>query len=207
MVVEQTTEQRRQPQTVVLKIKGDKYRKDFPNGTSAIYDLSTGDTIRIDHAAKTFRKLSGKEVREALADNQQKSGQPPPKPPKITDTGTSGKVDGHDAEIYTASAAGAIFTYWVAKDYPDMAAVSAEMKKFRDKSDAFSKANNIPVDPSQIDGIILKSESLSAGGGATTITLLSAKVQVVDDSEFVVPEGYKEVVPPPARPIPRAATQ
>jgi hypothetical protein len=207
VVVEQITEARMQPQTITLKIKGDKYRKDFSNGTSAIYDMTTGDTIRIDHQKKTFRKLSGKEVAAAIEGYQRMSGAKPAAPPKIVDTGKMEKVDGHDAEVYTAAAPGSTYTYWLTKDYPDFASVNEEMKKFQERSDIFDKSESLASEASELDGIVVKSQSLSSGGEVTTITLISAKVQAIDDSEFQAPQGYTEIFEPPPRPIPAPAIQ
>lgn len=207
VVVEQITEARRQPETITIKVKGDKCRKDLPNRTSAIYDVSTGDVIRIDHASKHFKRISGKTVQAAEKIFQDESGGRPAGPPRFVDTGKTEKVDGHVAEIYTAATPGATYTFWVTKDYPDYASLSAEMKKFRERHGAPEEAGDLSPDASQLDGIVIKTQSLTAGGELTTIRLISAKTETLEDSEFQPPAGYEEVNPQPAQPVPGQPAQ
>jgi hypothetical protein len=207
VLVEQIVEPRLLPQTITITVKGDKLRKDLPNNISIIDDLATGDSLRINHAAKVFKKISMKDAQEAIAQLHHSASITPAKPPAIVDTGKSEKVDGHDAEIYTASTPAATYVYWVTKDYPDYAVVREEMKKLRELGKTLDKANNLSPDDSQLDGIVIKSQSLSAAGKLTTITLVSAKAKPVDDSEFRIPDGYTEIITRPMEPIPDAPAQ
>ncbi len=189
VVVEQIAATRQHALTITTKVKGGKCRKDYSNNTSVIYDLATGDSVRIDHAAKTYRITTGKEVAGVTEAFEKKVGTKPPRMPAVTDTGKTEKVNGHDAEVYTATSGELSYTFWVAKEYPDYAALRDEIKKFNARNPGTGVSAGAP----QLDGIVLKSESLSDAGSVTTITLLSAKVQDVDDSEFKPPAGYQDV--------------
>jgi hypothetical protein len=193
VVVEETVAFREAPSTMTIKIKGDKCREDFSDRTSIIYDLSTGDSIRIAHATMSYKRISAKQEETIINALKQEGASMPEKPPKIVDTGKTEKVNGHDAEIYTAHTPAATFTYWVTKDYPDYAALRDEMKKFQSRSDAMNKTGYLLPDPTQLDGLVVKSTRLSSAGSATIVTLVSAKIQALDDVEFKPPAGYKEI--------------
>lgn len=206
VVVYQISEPRRPMQTVTIEVKGDKCRQDFSKKASVIYDLTTGDSIRINHAAKSFTKVSLKQVEAAMEFMRKNAAAAPPPPPKIVDTGRSEKVDGRDAEIYTAATSSASYTFWVTKDYPDYAEVNDKLKRLRERGGAPDTADNLSSAALQFDGIVIQSESLSASGSSTVIKLVSVKAEALDDSEFRVPEGYTDDTPPPlAQPVPSPA--
>lgn len=200
VIVEQTVVPRMPAQNTITKIKGNKFRKDFPNRISAIYDLDSGGSIRIDHQMKSFKRISRSQG-EALTKILDKIGGPTPAaPPAMVDTGKTENVNGHETEVYTAAMPSATYTYWVAKDYPDYAAMNEETKKLREWSEAMNKEDNLSPDLSKLDGMVVKSERVSAGGEVTTITLISAKIQPLDDQEFQPPAGYTEVLSPGSAP-------
>lgn len=180
-----------------MKIKGDKARTDTvpdadPNaGMSTILDLASGDRITLDHKLRQFTRRSA-----AGADGGREAA--PAAPPQPRDTGKKEKVGEYEAEIYTTETPDAKFTYWITKDYPDGAAVNGEMKKIR----IMDKKRYHSPDLTKLEGVVVKSEvTLKSGpdpGHSMVVTLISAKIQPVDDSEFRVPGEYLEVRIPAA---------
>ncbi len=120
--------------------------------------------------------------------------------PQIVDTGKTEKVGDYTAEIYTAETPAAKFTFWITKDYPDYAAVNAELKKLRTMEGKLT--GNLYPDFAKTDGVTIKFTVLLNTGKLTTTTLTSAKVQPVDDAEFQLPGDYTEIQPAAATTAP-----
>jgi len=198
VVVEQSLESRQQPKTITIQTKDDKYRIDYGDKLSVIYNLATGDSIRVDHSAATYTTLSGSQA-VAMKNSMQKAGiVPTGKPPRIVDTGKTEKINGYNAEVYTAETPSATYTFWVTKDYPNFDVVRQEMKKVQAASDALDQPGFLSLDLSKLDGLVIKSERLTGGGELMTLTLQSATIQPVADAEFQPPVGYKDISLPAA---------
>ncbi|HWB59294.1 MAG TPA: DUF4412 domain-containing protein [Chthoniobacteraceae bacterium] len=203
LVMVQKTEVDGKPLTITTKIHDGKLRTDVTQGdsptpvTSTIFDLATGDSISINHRTKQFTKITAAQMLAkkemalaALADAAQPA-----------DTGKKEKVGDYEAEIFTTENTNAKYTYWISKDYPDAAAVKAEMKKVQAMQTTFLHAPDL----SKLDGVVVKNEVRLKGAGPSdapplAVTLVSAKVQPVDESEFQPPVGYAETDPPPPPP-------
>ena len=193
VVVEQSVVSRHQPQTITVKTKGDKCRIDYTDRLSYIYNLATGDSIRVDHSLKTFVKVSASQLQALKKALEVEGGATTAKPPKIVDTGKSEKLNGYDAEIYTAQTPAATYTFWVVKDYPGYAALNEEIKKIQAQDDVLGQMSDLSLELPNFDGMLIQSEKLSSSGQLTAITLVSAKIRQVDDVEFQPPAGYKDV--------------
>jgi len=111
---------------------------------------------------------------------------------KPVDTGKSEKVNDYTAEVYTAQTPAGKFTYWVAKDYPNAAALKEQMgvlqKSIQSK---LGPAGSFLPDTATLPGVTLKTEMVIFGR-TTTTTLVSAKDASVDDADFQAPAGYTE---------------
>lgn len=195
----QTAEPRFDPQTITIKIKGDKYRTDISQKFSSIADLVSDDIIVINHAAKTYWKIPGARIKAQNAPVREVDPKAPVAPataPALIDTGKTEKIGDYDAEVYTAHNAYATYTYWVTKDYPDYALVSEELKKIQAMNAGLNKTDPFSPDLSKLDGLVLKFQQMSASGKSTTTTLVSAKIQPVDEAELHAPDGYTETSGP-----------
>jgi hypothetical protein len=189
LVVVQTYESGGKTWTVTTRIKGDRVRKDGFGGTSFILDLAGGSATIISNPEDTFAKLPlGQMVANAKTSFGGDAASPTG-PPELADTGKMEKVAGYNAEIYTADSPAARFTCWIAKDYPEYAALNERWKKYR----LLEKTGGLYPDLSKLDGMVVKSEIEFHAGKTTTTTLVSARIEPVDDSEFQPPAGYMEV--------------
>ena len=195
LVITQQVDTGGQVQTNTMKIKGNLVcTEGATHGT--IIDTNNGDLIIIDNAQKTYMKINGiqrKELEEKMQALTHSTGAAPnAERPKLVDTGRKEKVNGYDAEIYTAESPLFKFTYWVSSDYPNAAALHQQMKQLEQsvQNSIGSALKNVP-DTSTLDGIILKTQTV-AGGRTITTTLLSIKDTPVDDADFQVPAGYTE---------------
>ena len=195
--------------SITFKIHGDKIRQDLAGGNSGdisvIKDASTGDTLVLMRQQKLFTKPAA---------NTKDLKNPDAALSKPLDTGTSDKVDNYDAEVFTWAADrklwndtnGIIQTLWVAKDYPNYENIKADLAKLDRANVAFPGKGMSPA-ISTLPGMVVKSRLLVKMGEAVrtiTITLLSAKEEPVDPSNFEVPGDYKEWTPqqPPSQPPP-----
>lgn len=189
LVLVQTYESDTGRWNVTTRYKGDRVRKDIEGGTSMIFDLVSGETVTIDHAQKTFARHSLAEMIEitrlSLGQGAASSGAPP----ELADTGKKEAVNGYDAEIYTAEAPYAQFISWMAKDYPGYPAMNERMKKYR----LLERIGGLYPDVSKLDGMMVKSRIIFSTGKTATSTLVSTKIEPIDDAVFQVPADYKEV--------------
>jgi Domain of unknown function (DUF4412) len=173
-----------------IKIKGSLARIDLPmpaemgtGTTTSIIDLGKGKITLLNAATKVAIQ---DDLRSALKDTAASGGAN--EEPKAT--GAQEKIGDWEAEIYEATEDGAKEKFWVAKDFPDAAAILAEFKKFENATSSklgFSRllASNLP-------GIRVKLEAVSPDG-KVTITTVSASIAPVPASEFVAPPGYRKV--------------
>jgi len=188
-----------QSQNMTIKIKGDKMRTDIAAQMSTITDTNTGDVITIMHPQKSYLKISASKTKELITKMQAMQGQTAAtatEKPKIVATGKKEKVNDYNTEIYTAESPTMKFTYWVAKDFPNAAAVQEQMKKMQDgmQSKIGTAGNSVP-DISILPGLPLKTEIVT-GGQTITTTLISVKQSPVDDADLQIPADYKEMQMP-----------
>jgi hypothetical protein len=218
LVIVQNVESGGNAHDVTIKIKGDKFRTDIADQLSSITDLNNGDTITLVHARKAYMKTTGDQMRDLIEKKMKAAmddgGAPSavaPVTPKIVDTGKSEKVGDFNAEIYTSQTKLMKFTYWISKDYTNYAVVNAQMQQFKGRqhalSDKMTSRNYLVPDTTKLDGLVLKTVMEDSKGVTSQMTLVSARVQPVDDTDFQVPADYTEVPQPamPASVAPQAA--
>ncbi|WP_166442953.1 DUF4412 domain-containing protein [Phragmitibacter flavus] len=183
IVIEQTIESSVQPTSkMTMKMKGSKLRTDIGDQMTSILDTETFDSITLMHPNKTIIKGDGAQLKAAAATATEDLSMKP------VDTGKTEKVGGYNCSVWTVDVAGSKITIWATKDYPDYAAIKAEL-------DVQTKASGQPNPMAAIDGMVMKTVAEIAGTKMTT-TLDSAKKTPVDDSEFATPAGYTEMVMP-----------
>jgi len=178
--------------TMTLKIKGDKIRMDSSPQMSTITDTTTGDTITILHATKSYMKIS-KATMEQLKTVKNQASSPKEKP-ELVDTGKSEKVRNFNTELYTLDTPTSHFRFWATKDIPNYAAVQEQLRKFRAMSTLGPVATSAP-DTGEMQGMVVKTEIVSKEH-TMTITVLSAEEKPIDDAEMAPPAGYTEVSMP-----------
>lgn len=184
---------------LTLRIKGDKARADISPQITMITDLATGDTVSLNHNAKTMVRIPGTEatkMRELSAGLK-----PGAEPPKLTPTQRKEKVDNRDCEIFTWKVGELEVTDWIDPNYADWKVVLGELLRFQNAGLANSAQPLMPP-LDQFPGMVMKRE-MNHKGTKTTSTLLSVKTDAIDAQIFQTPEGYKEQ---PAPKLPEAPT-
>lgn len=200
LTVVQKTEGSMNAKELTLRIKGDKARADITPQISMITDLATGDTLSLNHTAKTMVRIPGTEaakMRELSAGLK-----PGAEPPKLTPTQRKEKVDNHDCQVFTWRVGELEVTDWIDPTYADWKTVLGELQRFQNAGLANSAQPLMPP-LDQFPGMVVKRE-MNHKGTKTTSTLVSVKTDPLDAKIFETPEGYKEQ-PAPKLPDPSPA--
>jgi hypothetical protein len=172
---------------MVMKVKGDKARTDMPAGMmgnmTVLMDVKAGESITLMHGPKMMLRMKTGDAMAAAAAAVDATKIQKPKA-----TGQTEKVGAWDAEIFEAETGMGPARMWVAKDFPNYAAVQKELKRI---SDATTKGKTF--DPSNFDmgGMVVKSE-MSSPVGKIISTLVRVDTKSLDAREFEVPQGYTE---------------
>lgn len=178
---------------LVVKIKETKARAELSPQISYIIDGASGDSITLMHAQKAFMRVSA-EQGKALMEQMQKSAGNGGVPPKPVASGLKETVEQWQAEIFTWSSGSLSVKYWVAKDFPNAAAIQAAMDKARAGGlGAFNK-NLLPAS-SDFPGMVVKTE-MKMKQKTITSTIVSVKEEAVDPKQFEIPADYKELPTP-----------
>jgi hypothetical protein len=195
-VIVQRVEGAMQSGMMTLKFKESKSRADVAPEMSTITDGATGEVITLMHLKKGFMRIPA-ESTKALMEEMQKRQKIAPKGadlPKLVPNGKKEKVENRECEVFTWNGTGVSATYWVARDYPNYAAISAAMEKCLNSGLAALSLQMTPR-PNDFPGMVIKTEMLINGQKVTT-TLVSVTDQNLDAALFVVPSDYKELPTP-----------
>jgi len=195
LVIEQKMESSFMNGSMIMKVKGERARMDVPSPvgqTTVLMDMKSGEMTTLMHAQKMAMKMNMAQAKAAAEAQQKNSGVDFTKmAPKAT--GEKGKVGEWDCEIYQMDMGNGMSSkMWVAKSYPNYKAIMEQMNKINNAASA-----GMGMDPSKFDlgGMTVKTE-VTTPLGKVVSTLVSAKEQAVDDSEFAVPAGYNEMKMP-----------
>jgi hypothetical protein len=190
---------------MTIKVKGDKARIDAPPHITAIFDGTTGELINLLNDQKTVVRISPDKMR-AVVDTLNKFGnnKAGSQKPRLKPTGQRETINGYDTEQYTYDGPDFKATYWIAPNYPNGAAVLAQLQSI--KSEFWDAANtkmpdfrDFPGLPIQMRIIVGKQDAAgghdaSASGHPTEITstITGVGLDSVPDSQFSVPADFKE---------------
>lgn len=177
---------------VTTKIKGEQARVDMGDKMSVIVGAE-GMTMLM-HAQKMMMKKDLASIKAAVetAGKALMGNQPPAKP---VATGQKEKVGEWDTEIYTWEGKMGKGRFWVAKNFPKHAEISAISDKLG-KVVGNAMAGMSPQ-AADFDGMVVKSD-VTIMGKSVTSHLVSAKEETVSPEEFVPPAGYHEMRMPGA---------
>ena len=165
-------------ENMTIKVKGNKARIDAPS------------QIKMRAIADMVDKFS-----------KNKAGS---QKPRLTPTGQKEVINGYDTDQYTYDGPDFKATYWIAPNYPNGAAVLAQLQSI--KSEFWDAANtkmpdfrDFPGLPIQMRIIVGKQNAAgghdpSASGHPTEITstITGVSLNSIADSEFTVPADFKE---------------
>ena len=194
---------------MTIKVKGDKARIDAPPQMTAIFDGSSGELINLLNDQKTVVRISPEKMR-AIGEmlNKASNNKTGPATTRLTATGQKEMIDGYETEQYTYEGPDFRATYWIAPNYPNGAAVLAQLQSI--KSELWDAANTKMPDFRDFPGlpirmrVIVGKQNQAAAHNATVPdhpTEIMGKVTAVSldsipDSEFRVPATFTEAKPP-----------
>ena len=188
-----------------IKLKGDKVRIEASPQVTTIIDGKTGEVTNLMNDQKTVVRISGEKTKAVTnminRFDVKKEGAGKV---KLTPTGQKETVNGYETEQYTYDGPDFKATYWIASNYPDGAAILAQLKSI--KSEFWDAANPGGPDLRDFPGLPIRTRMTTtkqsqptkpggtALGGATeiTTTIISANQNPISDAEFTVPSEFKE---------------
>src|SRR6266516_5505742 len=189
---------------MTIKLKGDKARIDASPQITAIFDGRTGELINLLNDQKTIVRITPDKMR-AIADMLNKFGSNKGSDkPRLTPTGQREMINGYETEQYTYEGPDFKATYWIAPNYPNGAAVLAQLQSI--KSELWDAANTKMPDFRDFPGLPIRMRMIvgkenpagehsdSAAGHPTEITstVTGVSLDSIADSQFTVPANFKE---------------
>ena len=192
LTVVQKTEGAMNSGQMSLRIKGDKARADLSGQISMITDLTTGDTLSLNHTAKVMVRISGAEATKMR--DLSVELKPNAEAPKLTPTQRKEKVDNRECQVFTWKVGNMEVTDWIDPAFADWKTILGELMRFQNAGLANSAQPLMPP-LDQFPGMVVKRE-MNHKGTKTTATLISSKMDPIDAKVFEVPQGYKEQIAP-----------
>ncbi len=190
---------------MTIKIKGDKARVEASPQLTTIVDGKTGEVINLINDEKTVVRISPDKMK-AVTDMIKKFNAPKEGAEKatLTPTGQKETVNGYETEQYTYDGPEFKATFWIATNYPDGAAILAQLQSI--KSEFWNAANtrmpdyrDFPGVPIRTRMVITKPDQANKTGATTpsrateiTTTIASVSQNPLSDAEFMVPSDFKE---------------
>jgi Domain of unknown function (DUF4412) len=185
---------------VTIKLKSDKVRVEASPQVTTILDGKTGEVTNLMNDQKTVVRISADKVK-AVANMIQKPNAKKEEAAKVklTPTGQKETVNGYQTEQYTYDGPDFKATYWIASNYPDGAAILAQLQSVR--SEFWNAANPGVPDYRDFPGLPIRTrmttkqgEATKLGGSAAEITstIVSVNQNPISDDEFTVPGDFKE---------------
>ena len=185
---------------VTIKLKSDKVRVEASPQVTTILDGKTGEVTNLMNDQKTVVRISADKVK-AVANMIQKPNAKKEDAAKVklTPTGQKKTVNGYQTEQYTYDGPDFKATYWIASNYPDGAAILAQLQSVR--SEFWNAANPGVPDYRDFPGLPIRTRMTTKQGQATkagesaaeiTSTIISVNQNPISDNEFTVPSDFKE---------------
>src|SRR5947208_8176897 len=191
---------------MTIKVKGDKLRIDVSSPqVTTILDGTTGELINLLNDKKTVVRISGDKMK-AIADmlNKFSNKKENREKPRLIPTGQKEIINGYETEQYTYEGPDFKATYWIAPNYPNGAAVLAQLQSI--KSELWDAANTKMPDFRDFPGLPIRmrvivgkenpaGEHSPSGLGhpiEITSTVTGVSLDSVADGQFTVPANYKE---------------
>lgn len=198
LTITQQVEGSGQTGEMTIRIKGGQARADLPQSVSILTDAESGDTVLLQHRRKTYTRIPAAQTK-ALAEQLQKA-KVGAAPPKLQATGEKKEISGHATEHYTWTVGAMTLHFWVAKNYPNGAAIQQQLDHLQNAGLSSVAAGMMPKS-SELPGIRLRTE-MHAQKQKTSYTITAIKEDVVSADVFELPKDYAEA---PAPLLPPAA--
>ena len=190
---------------MTIKLKGDKVRIEASPQLTTIIDGKTGEITNLMNDQKTVVRISAEKAKAVTnMINKFDAKKEGVGKVKLTPTGQKETVDGYETEQYTYDGPDFKATYWIASNYPEGAAILAQLQSI--KSEFWDAANAGAPDLRDFPGLPIRTRMTTtkhsqpakpggaALGGATeiTTTIISANQNPISDAEFTAPNDFKE---------------
>ena len=190
---------------MTIKLKGDKVRIEASPQLTTIIDGKTGEITNLMNDQKTVVRISAEKAKAVTnMINKFDAKKEGAGKVKLTPTGQKETVDGYETEQYTYDGPDFKATYWIASNYPEGAAILAQLQSI--KSEFWDAANAGAPDLRDFPGLPVRTRVTTtkhnqpakpggaALGGATeiTTTIISANQNPISDAEFTAPNDFKE---------------
>jgi hypothetical protein len=172
-----------------VKVKGDRERIDSPNKPSEIIDGKNGQMIHLMNDRKSFVKISADQVK-AAAETIGKFDGAGKAAPKLTPTGKKETINGYETEEFTYETPQYKASFWIAKTYPDGAAILKEMQG--PFSGAWKPSNLGMPDYTDFPGLPVRTVILM-GNNQMMTTIMSIKREPINAAEFEVPKDFQDL--------------
>ena len=190
---------------MTIKLKGDKVRIEASPQVTSILDGKTGEVTNLMNDQKTVVRISAEKAKAVTnminRFDVKKEGAGKV---KLTPTGQKETVNGYETEQYTYDGPGFKTSYWIASNYPDGAAILAQLQSIT--SEFWKTTNPTMPDYHDFPGLPIRTRmtmtkqsqptkpGATALGGAPeiTTTIISANQDPISDAEFAVPSDFKE---------------
>ena len=149
-------------ENMTIKVKGNKARIDAPPHMTAIFDGTTGELINLLNDQKAVVRISPDKMR-AIADilNKFSKNKAVSQKSTLTPTGKKETINGYDTDQYTYDGPGFRATYWIAPNYPNGAAVLAQLQSI--KSEFWDAANTKMPDFRDFPGLPIRMRMIVGG--------------------------------------------
>ena len=190
---------------MTIKIKGDKVRVEASPKVTTILDAKTGEVTSLMNDQKTVVRISADKAKAVTnMINKFDAKKEGAGKVKLTPSGQKETVNGYETEKYTYDAPDFKAIYWIAPNYPDGAAILAQLQSitsefWKTTNTAMPEYRDFPGLPIRTRMTVTKqSQPTKPGGtalgGATeiTTTIISANQNSISDAEFAVPSDFKE---------------
>lgn len=186
VTMEMKMESTAQNATVITRIKGDKMRTDVGDEMTSYVDIATGDQVLVNHKTKEVTRLDGAKLRADMEESKKMMPKLDPaaakaaEAPRFFPTGQKEKVGPYDTAVYTRTVQGSVVTLYLSKDFPNYAALKAEL----------AVLGKLPgqEEDAKLDGILVKSVTEIPNAFKSTSTLVSLKQEPIDAALFVAPK-------------------
>ncbi len=177
---------------MTIKFHEKKVRADLALPVSLLLDGETGDSVLLQHRAKTFNRVTAAETK-ALMDKMV-AAQAGSEPPKLAPINEKKDIAGHHTDGFLWTVGQMKIRFFVAKDFPNADAIQQQLSLLQ-KSGLGSAAAGLMPTAEQLPGVRLRTE-FEVGGTKVVSTILSIKEETLDAGLFEIPPGYKEVLVP-----------
>ncbi len=198
LVVKQRVEGAGMSGEQTVRVKDNKARCDVAGAISVIVDRTTGETTTLSHAQRGYVTLDAARSK-ALNEKLQKA-RGSSEAPKLVATGKKEKIGDQSCDVFSADVGTVKLTYWLAKSYPNFAAINAQLDVLENAPDA-NLGGGLAPRTKDLPGLPMKIQ-METGGQKVIVTTLSVTEEKVDPGIFTAPKDYKELpsTPPPPQP-------